>query len=105
MPPGTDLRQLAEAVRGRSGGLVVSDRRAPRGARPWTAATSIGSALPDVHGHYPVGSGDSFLGGLLTELDRGATLVDGLRTATAAGAANALVPGSGPLRRGPRWTS
>ena len=56
---------------------------------------STGSRLPDVHGHYPVGSGDSFLGGLLTELDRGASLVDGLRTAAAAGAANALVPGPG----------
>ena len=30
------------------------------------------ASLPDVHGHYPVGSGDAFLGGLLTELDRGA---------------------------------
>ncbi len=51
--------------------------------------------LPDVHGHYPVGSGDSFLGGLLAELDRGASFVDGLRVAAAAGAANALVPGPG----------
>ena len=48
-----------------------------------------------MHGHYPVGSGDAFLGGLLTELDRGASLVAALRTAIAAGAANALVPGPG----------
>ena len=46
-------------------------------------------------GRYPVGSGDSFLAGLLTALDAGADLAAALRLATAAGGANALVPGSG----------
>ena len=78
---------------GRSGGLVVlTDAH----GEPWRSRQRRHRArLPDVHGHYPVGSGDSFLGGLLTEFDRGAALPDALRTAAAAGAANALVPGPG----------
>jgi fructose-1-phosphate kinase PfkB-like protein len=52
-------------------------------------------------GDYPVGSGDSFLGGLLAGLaadphdDEGA-----LRLAMGAGAANALTPGAGVLDAG-----
>ena len=95
LSPSTDLQQLALAVRDRSGGLVVLTD-GPGGAlavrRP---TTSTGSPFPTCTASYPVGSGDSFLGGLLTELDRGASLVDGLRVAAAAGAANALVPGPG----------
>ncbi len=56
-------------------------------------------ALPVV-GRYPVGSGDSFLAGLLTALDAGAGLAAALRTATACGAANALVPGAGRFEAG-----
>lgn len=48
-------------------------------------------------GDYPVGSGDAFLAGLIVSLAGGATFVDSLRFATAAGAANALVPGAGVL--------
>jgi 1-phosphofructokinase family hexose kinase len=52
----------------------------------------------DVRGDYPVGSGDSFLGGLLTELARTpGELVPAARLAVAAGAANALTPGAGVL--------
>ena len=46
-------------------------------------------------GRFPVGSGDAFLGGLLIALDRGADLAGALTLATAAGAANAAVPGAG----------
>lgn len=46
-------------------------------------------------GLFPVGSGDAFLGGLLTGLDRGEDLREALALATAAGAANAAVPGAG----------
>ena len=52
----------------------------------------------DVHGDYPIGSGDSFLGGLLTAL-AGAPddLEAAARLAVGAGAANALTPGAGVL--------
>ena len=52
----------------------------------------------DVRGDYPVGSGDSFLGGLLTGLTRDpGDLVGAARLGMAAGAANALTPGAGVL--------
>jgi 1-phosphofructokinase family hexose kinase len=50
-----------------------------------------------VRGRYPVGSGDSFLAGLVTALDRGSGWEDALRVALAAGAANAELPGAGKL--------
>jgi 1-phosphofructokinase family hexose kinase len=50
-----------------------------------------------VRGRYPVGSGDSFLAGLVTALDRGRGWEDALRVALAAGAANAELPGAGKL--------
>jgi fructose-1-phosphate kinase PfkB-like protein len=52
----------------------------------------------DVRGDYPAGSGDSFLGGLLTGL-AGAPgeVLPAARLAVAAGAANALTPGAGVL--------
>jgi fructose-1-phosphate kinase PfkB-like protein len=46
-------------------------------------------------GRYPVGSGDSYLGGLLAGLDRGDSLHVALRLAAGAATANALVPGAG----------
>lgn len=98
LPPDTDLQHLAQAVRDRSGGLVViTDGSA--GALAVDGPDVHRVTLPDVHGQFPVGSGDSFLGGLLAELDRGASMVDGLRSAAAAGAANALVPGPGRFER------
>lgn len=52
----------------------------------------------DVRGDFPVGSGDSFLGGLLTALADAPDDIEGaLRLATGAGAANALTPGAGVL--------
>jgi fructose-1-phosphate kinase PfkB-like protein len=42
-----------------------------------------------------VGSGDSFLGGLLSALDRGKDWPDALRDAVAAGTANVLSAGGG----------
>lgn len=48
-------------------------------------------------GRYPVGSGDAFLGGLVTGLDRGDGWHDALRLALGAAAANAMVPGAGRL--------
>lgn len=54
-------------------------------------------APPPVLGRYPVGSGDAFLGGLAVGLVGGADLAAATRLATAAAAANAVVPGAGDL--------
>lgn len=50
-----------------------------------------------VRGRYPVGSGDAFLAGLVTALDRGDGWEDALRLALGAGAANAELPGAARL--------
>ncbi|WP_088317677.1 1-phosphofructokinase family hexose kinase [Kineosporia sp. R_H_3] len=58
-------------------------------------------ATLDVRGDFPVGSGDSFLGGLLTALaDAPDDVETALRLAMGAGAANALTPGAGVLDAG-----
>jgi 1-phosphofructokinase family hexose kinase len=48
-------------------------------------------------GPYPVGSGDAFLGGLVTSLERGDPWPSALRLALGAAAANAEQPGAGRL--------
>ncbi|MGH2525137.1 MAG: PfkB family carbohydrate kinase, partial [Actinomycetota bacterium] len=48
-------------------------------------------------GQYPVGSGDAFLGGLVTALDREEGWEAALRLALGAAAANAELPGAGRL--------
>jgi len=69
------------------GGAVA----APRGGQALRVAL-------DVQGTYQMGSGDSFLGGLLAALaDAPDDLPGALRLAAGAGAANALVPGAGVL--------
>ena len=50
-----------------------------------------------VRGRYPVGSGDSFLAGLVAALDRAMGWEDALRAALGAGAANAELPGAARL--------
>ena len=50
---------------------------------------------PEVHTVSSVGSGDSFLGGLLCGLDEGRVWPEALRDAVAAGSANALSAGGG----------
>ncbi|MFN0284248.1 MAG: 1-phosphofructokinase family hexose kinase [Kineosporiaceae bacterium] len=71
------------------------------GADGAVAAPRGGAALRvrlDVRGDFPVGSGDSFLGGLLTSLaDAPDDVETALRLAMGAGAANALTPGAGVL--------
>ncbi|WP_019137199.1 1-phosphofructokinase family hexose kinase [Cellulomonas massiliensis] len=92
--PAGELGVLADALRAATGGLVVVTD-GPAGARGVDAAGSRHAALTGVHGSYPVGSGDAFLGGMLVALDRGDDLTAALRTGTGAAAANALVPGAG----------
>jgi 1-phosphofructokinase family hexose kinase len=48
-------------------------------------------------GRYPVGSGDAFLAGLVTALEREEPWEEALRTALGAAAANAELPGAGVL--------
>jgi 1-phosphofructokinase family hexose kinase len=48
-------------------------------------------------GRYPVGSGDSFLAGLVVALDRGDDWPSALRDALGAATANAEIPGAGKL--------
>ena len=50
-----------------------------------------------VRGRYPVGSGDAFLAGLITALDRGAMWDEALRLALGAATANAEIPGAARL--------
>jgi 1-phosphofructokinase family hexose kinase len=90
----SDLRAMADAIRARCGAIVVlTDGTAGSVAVEEGAAWR--AEAPARVGRYPVGSGDSFLGGLLATLDGGGVLADALRTATACGVANAQVPGQG----------
>jgi len=85
--------ELARGIRERSGGtVIVTD-----GADGSVAVDGEGAwrARLDFHGAFPVGSGDSYLGGILTVLDRGGSLGEALAVATGAAAANAAIPGAG----------
>ncbi len=90
-----DLGELASEVARRCGCLsVITD------GEHGSAAAEPGSADPTLisasgrRGGFPVGSGDSYFGGLLTALDRGESVQQALWWAAAAGTANAMVPGA-----------
>lgn len=95
------VEQAAEAaveIRSRlpGGGAAV----VTRGAEGAVAALPGGEVVLgrlSVRGPYPVGSGDAFLGGLVTALERGDGWPEALRLALGAAAANAEVPGAGRL--------
>ncbi|HEV6953091.1 MAG TPA: PfkB family carbohydrate kinase [Promicromonospora sp.] len=87
---------LLAAVRERTGGLVVITDGAD-GAWGTDGDRVLRATLDGHTGGFPVGSGDSFLGGLLVALDRGDDLAAALALATAAGTANAQVPGAAVL--------
>ena len=94
LPAETDLLELAEGVRRRSGGdVVLTDGAAgsvalTRGGDAWRAGR--GSTF----GAYPVGSGDCYLGGLLSALDAGEGIDRALTLAAACAGANAATPGA-----------
>lgn len=89
-----DLLAMARALAAGTGAVVVlTDGTA--GALALDHDLAVHAAAPGEPGHYPVGSGDAFLGGLLTALDRGDELPTALRTATGCGVANAQRPGPG----------
>ena len=95
-----DARAAADAARdiaGRTGGTVIvtlglegAVAVAPDGSGYRVAATAV-------RGPFPVGSGDAFLAGFAVATLRGGGVVDALRLAAAAAAANALRPGAGRL--------
>jgi fructose-1-phosphate kinase PfkB-like protein len=94
LPAETDLLELAAGVRRRSGGdVVLTD-----GAAGSVALTRDGEAWRagrgSTFGAYPVGSGDCYLGGLLSALDAGESIDRALALAAACAGANAATPGA-----------
>jgi 1-phosphofructokinase family hexose kinase len=97
MEVATPLPRIAAAVQERTGGAVVLTDGVAGSIGLDRAGTTYTVAPPSHRGRFPVGSGDAYLGGLLTALDRGEDLGSALRLAAAAGAANAQIPGPGSL--------
>ncbi|HET7237041.1 MAG TPA: PfkB family carbohydrate kinase [Actinomycetota bacterium] len=100
----TDIRTreaavaAATAIRERldEGGVAI----VTRGADGASVAMPDGSTLEGrlyARGPYPVGSGDAFLGGLVTALERGDRWEAAIRLALGAATANAETPGAGRL--------
>lgn len=96
-----DARAAAEELRwrvdGDGRGAIVT-----RGAEGAVVVGPDGAVLRArlyEQGPYPVGSGDAFLAGLITALDRRSTWADALAIALGAAAANADMPGAGRLDR------
>jgi 1-phosphofructokinase family hexose kinase len=93
-----DALAAATAIRERLGedGVAI----VTRGAEGAVVAMADGSELSGrlyARGPYPVGSGDAFLGGLVTALERGAAWDPALALALGAATANAEMPGAGRL--------
>jgi 1-phosphofructokinase family hexose kinase len=93
-----DARDAATEIRSRlgHGGIAIVTRGA-EGAIVATADGPVLLGLLYAHGPYPVGSGDAFLGGLVTALERGDDVEAAVRLALGAAAANAEMPGAGRL--------
>jgi 1-phosphofructokinase family hexose kinase len=90
--------EAARAIRARlgPGGVAI----VTRGAEGAVVSMADGAVLIGrlyARGPYPVGSGDSFLGGLVTALERGEGWEDALALALGAATANAEMPGAGRL--------
>lgn len=85
-------RDLAARLQARTGGaVVITDGE--HGSAAVDAAGAWIVPAPASRGRYAVGSGDTFLGGLLVGLERGDALDAALALAAAAAGANAEVPG------------
>ena len=87
-----DLLELGAAVRDLGAAVLVITDGAD-GAVGWDGTGRWRVRTDAAPGGYPVGSGDSFLAGLVGDRAAGADLPDALVTAAAVGAANAAVPG------------
>ncbi len=94
-----DARKAAAEIRERVGGDAPA-AIVTRGAEGAVVTAPDGSTLLGrlyTRGPYPVGSGDAFLGGLVTGLERGDAWPDAVRLALGAAAANAELAGAGRL--------
>lgn len=93
-----DLGQLSVEVARRSGcfSVVTDGEHGSAASQPGSDFATV-IAASQRRGGFPVGSGDSYFGGLLTALDRGDSVGEALVLAAAAGTANALIPGAGRL--------
>jgi 1-phosphofructokinase family hexose kinase len=88
--------ELARGLRERSGAtVIVTDGTA--GSVAVDSAGAWRAQLDAAPGLFSVGSGDSYLAGILCALERGDSLRDALAIATGAAAANAEIPGAGSL--------
>jgi len=98
MSAATELPDLAAQLAATSATVIITDGAAGAYAR---AADGSGWRVPPPtrRGQYSVGSGDSFMGGLLWSLDTGADLPEALRWAAACGMANAAEPGAARFSR------
>ena len=93
-----EVLEAARAIRERlgEGGVAI----VTRGAEGAVVALADGSAIAGrlyARGPYPVGSGDAFLGGLVTAVERGDGWESALAMALGAATANAEIPGAGRL--------
>jgi 1-phosphofructokinase family hexose kinase len=94
-----DALAAAEELRRLAGGEAHAGL-VTRGAKGVVVSAPDGSRWEGrlyVRGRYPVGSGDSFLAGLVVALERGRSWPDAIATALGAAAANAELPGAGRL--------
>ena len=95
------LGELAGEVARRANSLsVVTDgEHGSAAADPARGAAARPVLVPASRrrGGFPVGSGDSYFGGLLAALDRGDEIDQALLWAAAAGTANAMIPGAGKI--------
>lgn len=91
-----DAEQLAVAVAGRSRCPVVVTDGAD-GSVLVEAGEACRIPASAERGRFPVGSGDSYLGGLLAGLEQGLDLPAAVRLGAGAGTANALQLGAGVL--------
>lgn len=98
-PTGIDVADLAGGLWRRTGGVtVVTD--GVHGAAAVDGRQLLRVGGPPQHGAFPVGSGDSYLGGLVSGLDAGAGLAEAIALATGCATANAMVPGQGRFEPG-----
>ena len=87
-------RQIRDRLDGAATAIVTLGAR---GAVVTEPDGSVAHGRLYAEGPYPVGSGDSFLGGLVHGLDRGDPMRSAIALALGAAAANAEIPGAGRL--------
>jgi 1-phosphofructokinase family hexose kinase len=92
-----EARAAVGEIRTRIGGGAGIVTRGAEGAVVATPEGGFLSGRLHAAGPYPVGSGDSFLGGLLTGFERGDDWPSALALALGAAAANAEMAGAGRL--------